>query len=146
MSPARDEAGQVTVLVIGFALLLLMAVGVTVDASAAYLQRQSLSTLADSAALAGADEVEGAAVYTAGLDGARAPLDTDRIRGVVGDHLREVGAYAEFPGLSFDVAVRDRSVVVRVSAPLDLPVTVAGLTEGRVGARGSAVVLLDAGP
>ncbi|HEY9563226.1 MAG TPA: pilus assembly protein TadG-related protein, partial [Nocardioides sp.] len=45
-----QEAGQVTVLIVGFALILLMAVGVVVDTSAAYLNRQSLDTLADGAA------------------------------------------------------------------------------------------------
>lgn len=138
----RDQQGTTTVLIIGFAIVLLMAVGVVVDASAAYLQRQALSTLADGAALAGADEVEGAAVYEGGLGETRAPLDTDRIRAVVGAYLRDLGALRDHPGLRYDVAVRDRSVVVRLDAPLDLPITVGGITDTRVGARGAAAVLL----
>ena len=50
------------------------------------------------------------------------------------------GRTTSTPGLSFDVAIRDRSVIVRVSAPLDLPVTVDGVTDTRVDARGAAVV------
>ena len=46
----RDEQGQVTLLIIGFASILLMAIVVVVDASAAYLQRQGLDNLADGAA------------------------------------------------------------------------------------------------
>ena len=38
----RDEQGQVTLLIIGFASILLMAIVVVIDASAAYLQRQGL--------------------------------------------------------------------------------------------------------
>jgi hypothetical protein len=38
----RDERGQVTLLIIGFAGILLMAIVVVIDASAAYLQRMDL--------------------------------------------------------------------------------------------------------
>ena len=62
------------------------------------------------------------------------------------DYLLGIGAYAEHPGLSFDVAIRDRSVIVRVSTPLDLPITVDGVTDTRVDARGAAVVEVDAAP
>ena len=44
-----------TLLIIGFAGILLMAIVVVIDASAAYLQRQGLDNLADGAALYGAD-------------------------------------------------------------------------------------------
>ena len=47
----RDEQGQVTLLIIGFAGMLLMAIVVVIDASAAYLRRQGLDNLADGAAL-----------------------------------------------------------------------------------------------
>lgn len=140
---ARDEGGQTTILIVGFAVVLLMAVGVVVDASAAYLQRQALATLADGAALAGADQVEGTSVYTGGLSGDRAPLDRDRIRGAVHEHLRGLGAHRRHPGLRVTVSVRDDTVEVRLSAPLDLPISVDGLTDTRVAARGAASVLLD---
>ena len=139
----RDQRGQTSVLIIGFAFVLLVMVGVVVDASAAYLQRQGLDTLADGAALAGADEVRGLGVYEGGLTGERAPLDAAAARAAVHDYLLGIGAYDEHPGLSFDVAIRDRSVIVRVSAPLDLPVTVDGVTDTRVDARGAAVVQVD---
>ncbi len=66
MSARRDEAGQATVLIIGFAVVLAMVVAVVTDASAAYLQRQGLDTLADGAALAGADAVRGPGPTRAG--------------------------------------------------------------------------------
>ena len=46
-----DESGQVTLLVIGFAMVIAMAIVVVVDASAAYLQRSGLDTLADGKAI-----------------------------------------------------------------------------------------------
>jgi hypothetical protein len=66
----RDEQGQVTLLIIGFASILLMAIVVVIDASAAYLQRQGLDNLADGAALYGAD-LGSAGIYEQGLDGER---------------------------------------------------------------------------
>ena len=54
MAP-RDQAGQATVRIIGFAVVLAMLMATVVDASAAYLQRQGLDTVADGAALRGAD-------------------------------------------------------------------------------------------
>ena len=123
----RDERGQTSVLIIGFAFVLLLMVGVVVDASAAYLQRQGLDTLADGAALAGADEVRGAGRLRRRADRRTRAARRGRRPGR-GARLPARGSArtTTTPGLSFDVAIRDRSVVVRVSAPLDLPVTVDG--------------------
>lgn len=142
---ARPEQGQVSVLIVGFAIILILGVGVVVDASAAYLQRQSLSSLADGAALAAADEVRGDPLYTGGLDD-RVPIDPDAASQAVLAYLRRIDAYADHPGLRFEVRVRDRSVVVRVRAPLDLPITVGGITETTVSATGSAAVVVDDWP
>ncbi|KRF19392.1 hypothetical protein ASG90_20475 [Nocardioides sp. Soil797] len=137
------DSGQVTVLIVGFAAVLLLMVGVVVDASAAYLRRQSLNTAADGAALAGAQEVRGDGVYSGGLKGERAPLDADKVRGAVSDYLRDIGAYADYPGLGFQVQVNDRAVVVTMSSELDLPINVSGITDGRIGARGSAAIYVE---
>jgi hypothetical protein len=141
---ARDDTGQVTILIIGFALVLLMAVGVTVDASAAYLEREALATLADGAALAAADQVQGTPAYDGGL-GAAAPLDVRTARASVAQHLSVTGALRDHPGLVAAVDVVGDRVVVRLRAPLDLPLTVQGLTATSVSASGSASVVLGAG-
>ncbi len=143
MSPSLcdDEGGQITVLIIGFALVLLMAVGVTVDASAAYLQRESLASLADGASLAAADQVQGAGVYGGGL-AERAPVDAETARTTVAAYLTDVGAMSDHPGLSARVEVVEGRVIVRLTAPLDLPLTVRGLTATSVAATGSASVVV----
>lgn len=138
----KDEKGQATLLIIGFAIVLAMAIGVVVDSSAAYLQRQSLSTLADGAALSAADQVQGRGVYGGGL-GERVLIDHAVARATVATYLRDLGAYADHPGLGFDVIVRDRAVLVRLSAPLDLPITVEGVTETTVSATSSAEVHVE---
>jgi hypothetical protein len=132
------------VLIVGFAtVLLLMAAGV-VDASAAYLHRQGLDSLADGAALAGADGgAQGTEAYRGGF-GERARLDPGPARAAVGAYLAASNARARFPGLRYDVQVEALRVVVRVRAPIDLPLTVPGSPDRPViGAVGSAVVTLD---
>ena len=50
----RDQRGQMSVMIVGFALVIMLAIAAVTDASAAYLQHSGLDTVADGAALAGA--------------------------------------------------------------------------------------------
>jgi hypothetical protein len=145
--PARDEAGQVTMLILGFAGILVMAIVVVVDASAAYLQRQGLDKLADGAALYGAD-LGSAGVYEQGLDGQRLLQQEAAVEAAVRDYLARADAGATYPGI--DVAVRvdatGRSVTVLLRAPLDLPLRIPGSPASpRIGASSSAAVTVVPG-
>lgn len=143
----RDEQGQATLMIVGFAFVLAMAVALVVDASAAYLQRQGLDTVADGAALRGADlGATGREVYTGGVPRDRLDVTAAAVRGSVHDYLVSSGAYAKYPGLSFTVDVdRGTSTVhVHVEAPLDLPLTVPGSPgTATIGASGSAIVVAE---
>ena len=136
-------------LIVGLAVVVMTAVAVVVDATAAFLQRQSLSTLADGAALAGADagSRNEPDLYTDGLAGQRQlELRQQVARAAVADHLARTGAHADHPGLSWTVALADggANVVVRVRAPLDLPLTFPGAPRtAPVSATASATVQLD---
>jgi len=148
MRPAaepRDQRGQSSVLIIGFAVVLAMVVALVVDTSAAYLHRQGLDTLADGAALRGADlGATGQDVYQGGVPPDTLALTPAQARAAVGSYLREAGAYARFPGLSFTVRVAGDRVEVHLTAPLDLPLSIPGSPEHTtVGADGSAVVGVD---
>jgi hypothetical protein len=140
----RDERAQVSLLIIGFAVVLAMTVALVVDATAAYLQRQGLDTLADGAALRGADlGATGREVYEGGLPDERLRLTAARVRSAVASYLRGVGAYAKYPGLTYDVRVDPATLSVTVSlhAPLDLPLSIPGSPDHpSIGADGSAVV------
>jgi uncharacterized membrane protein len=142
----RSERGTVTLLVVGFAVVLLMMAAVVTDASAAYLQRQSLDTLADGAALTAADAgASGDEAYGEGLD-ADLHLDADVARAAVFGYLRRVGAFARYPGLTATVSVDStaRRVLVEVHAPLHLPLHLPGSPEhADVGARSAARVGVD---
>ena len=92
----RDERGQTTLLIIGFAIVAIMMVAVVVDASAAYLRRTGLDSLADAAALSAADGVQGRQVYEGGL-GKRAEIDPVVARRYVAQYLRDTGAAVDTP-------------------------------------------------
>jgi hypothetical protein len=122
---SRDERGQTTLLIIGFAIVVMLLVAVVVDASAAYLRRTGLDSLADGAALAAADGVQGRQVYEGGL-GKRADIDPVVARRYVAEYLRDTGAARRYPGLRYDVEAGADRVVVHVAAPLVLPITPPG--------------------
>ncbi len=122
----------------------MMAVALVVNASAAYLQRQSLDSLADGAALVAADAgAEGEDVYAGGLGEDRLALLEATAREAVDDYLARTGARRQYPGLARTVQVdrATRSVRVRISAPLVLPLTIPGAPQtATVAAVGAAAV------
>jgi uncharacterized membrane protein len=142
----RNDRGTVTLLIIGLAVILLMMAAVVTDASAAYLQRQGLDTIADGAALTGADAgASGDEAYGDGLD-ADLHLDADIARAAVTVYLRHTGAYARYPGLTVQVSVDSslQHVIVAVRAPIRLPLHVPGSPEhASIGATGAATVGVD---
>lgn len=138
------EHGQTSILIIGFAIVVLLMVVVVVDASAAYLRRQGLDSLADGAALAAADGVQREQVYEEGL-GERAQIDAGVAQAYAADYLAAVGAGRKYPGMSYTVQSTADSVVVRVSAPLELPFNPPGWQQRPIitGTAASYVVVSD---
>lgn len=143
----RSERGQASLIIIGFAVVILLLVVVVVDASAAYLKRQGLDTVADGAALYAADlAAEGTEVYEGGLGAGDLRLTRGAADRAVRSYLSDIGARRKHPGLTYAVRVSDTRVVVRVTAPVDLPLHLPGGPERpRINATGSAVVRPDAG-
>lgn len=148
MSPAgrrRDDRGSTIPLIVGLAAVLLMGVALVINASAAYLQRQGLDTLADGAALRGAD-LGAAGVYAeGGLEQERLLQEKGAVEKVVTDYLRSVGADRNYPGLRVTARVNlaDRSVTVLLEAPLDLPMHIPGSPrQPVVGASSTAAVTI----
>jgi uncharacterized membrane protein len=138
----RDERGQATILIIGLFVVAAMLVAVVVDASAAYLRRSGLDSLADGAALAAADGIQGQQVYEGGL-GEQAKIDPVVAQGLVAEYLAATGAARRYPGLTFVVDATVDRVVVHVAAPLDLPITPPGWSRRPVisGTAASLVVV-----
>lgn len=140
-SVPRDEEGSVALLIIGFALLLLVMVAVVIDASAAYLQRQGLTSIADGAALQGAD-LGSVSAYTAGLPEDRLGQSAAAVHDAVGRYLVAIDAYETYPGLTHEARVDpgEGVVTVIVRAPLDLPLAVPGVDDPVIVATGRAAV------
>ena len=147
LNRARTESGQATLLIIGICGVLAMGVAVVTDASAAYLQRQGLDSLADGAALAGADlGAAGDGLYSGGLGDDRLAVTEAEARAAVQEYLRRAGAHEKYPGLAAYVSAdpTTQTIRVRLTAPLHLPLTVPGGPEkAMIGSTGAAVVALD---
>ena len=120
------EQGSVTPMIIGFCVVLMMLVGVVVNASAAFLARQNLNSTADAAALAATDGMQGEQVYAGGL-GERARIDPASARRYVADFLRSSDASKRYGQLSYDVTTDRDRVLVRVRGVVMLPIPVPGV-------------------
>ena len=114
----RDERGSVLILGIGMIVVGLLAVTVTVDVSAAFLQRRALMSMGDSAALAGAQSIDLDSYYANGASvGTR--LSPAAVSAAVRRHIGLARGASELTveGITTDgVTVR-----VRLSEPLQLP-------------------------
>jgi putative Flp pilus-assembly TadE/G-like protein len=101
---AHRERGQVTVFVLGMAMVAVAVVGVAVDGTRAFLARRTLQNAADSAALAGAGELDEARLYGSG--GRVVVLDPVSARRLAAEWLARRGLRVEAE------IVADRSRVV----------------------------------
>lgn len=135
-----EDRGQISVLIVGFFVLVVLLAGVVVDVSAAYLRRVAMNNIADGAALAAADAVQGRQVYTAGL-GPDAPVDAAVARRYVAEYVESSGAAADYPGLRWRVEQEGAEVRVVVRAPLDLPLSIAGWGDDAVITGEASVVV-----
>jgi Flp pilus assembly protein TadG len=111
-----NERGSITVMSMGFLILLGALTVVVVNASAAFLQRQELNNLADGAALAAADGLDTAAFY----ERRHVELSEPDVRSLVTQYI--AGSEARITALEVQ---RDR-VRVRLARPMDLPLVPPG--------------------
>lgn len=129
-SRVRGEEGSTIPLVIGFGVLALVLVLVVAAASSLYLERKRLFTLADGAALVGAEAFDLADV-TATPDGLRAELEPAEVRAAVSEYLAGT-ATGSFEALALESATSldGRSATVTLSAIWRPPVVTVLFPEG----------------
>lgn len=113
----RDERGQMTVLIIGFAAVILLMVAVVTDISKAFLVRRDLDATADGAVLAAAN---GLALHR-DQTGVSAQIDLEEATRLTGEYLEAVNAAATFDGLTWNTAVDGQTVIVTLTSTVDLP-------------------------
>jgi hypothetical protein len=119
---AAGERGSITVMSIGFLLLLGTLTVVVVNASAAFLQRQELNNLADGAALAAADGLDAAAFY----ERRQVVLSESDVESLVTQYV--AGSEARLASLE----IRGDRVHVRLARPMDLPLVPPGWVDRTV--------------
>jgi uncharacterized membrane protein len=112
----RGERGQITLLVIGFAVILVSLVAVVVDASQVVLLRRTLASMADGAALSAAQQLAEQDLYAGRLI-ERLPLDPAASRAAAVDYVASSGLDVTV----VDVSVSADRVTVALSARADLP-------------------------
>lgn len=119
MRRPRGDEGSVLVLVIGFAMVLTLMVGVVVDVSAAVLARRAVASAADGAAVAAAQALDLDRLYADGLRGERLPLSPAGARQRVAAYGGQVvGAQ---PGLRLAVTVEGSTATVVAARDVRLP-------------------------
>lgn len=135
----RDDGGSITPLIVGFALVLATLVGVAVDASASFLRRQQLDSIADAAALAATDGVRGETLYT---DAQARSLSIDPVAAAnyAQQSVDRSGARRHHPGLTLEVHTSGNRVVVVVREPFRVPIRVPGVHGSVITGRAASVV------
>lgn len=118
---SRREEGQITVMIVGFFIVVALMAVVVVNASAAFLQRQELNNVADGAVLAAADALREESIYRDGI-GRDAPLDPQRASEVVGEYLRSTGNDVA----RWQVSTDGDAVRVHLERLVELPLTPPG--------------------
>jgi uncharacterized membrane protein len=119
----RDQRGQITILLLTFAVCLILAISAVIDIAASYLRRQAGTSLADGAALSASDAAAAVSVYS---EADFVAIDEPAARDAVNAYLRSVEAYAAYPGLHVDVSVHGFRITVALTMPYQLPVHVPG--------------------
>jgi hypothetical protein len=129
-SDPSDDRGSILPLVCFYGALALLVTLLVASATSLYLERKRLFTLADGAALVGAESFELDAV-TMTPDGPRATLTDEGVRDAVGAYLAS-NPIGSFEALNLDEAMtRDgRSAEVTVSAVWRPPVVTLFVPEG----------------
>lgn len=120
--PSADDAGSITVMVLGFLGVLVMLITVVTGASSVFLSRRSLDAATDSAALAAASALDEAALYdhTQG----ELPVDSVQAKRAVTDYVRAARLPARFTDFRvLSVVVDGSTVTVTFRCVRKLPFT-----------------------
>lgn len=108
-----------TVLIVGFAAVVLMMIVVVTDISKVFLVRRDLDATADGAVLAAANGL--AAIYAQPSAAGNAEIDPEQARRLTAEYLDSVDAGNRFSGLDWSADVTGTTVTVTLTSSVDLP-------------------------
>ena len=136
----RREEGTITVMVVGFFVVIGLLAVVVINSSAAFLQRQELNNVADGAALAAADGLRQETIYRDGID-EDAPIDPRRARELVSAYLSATTTDLN----TWNVSTDDDIIHVHLDRSITLPLAPPGWF-GTSRVTADAAALLRVGP
>ena len=116
----RRDDGQVTIAVIGFAMIVLLLFAVVVSGSRVFLGQRDLAAAADSAAASAAQAVSEPAVY-GDVVGAELPIDPAAAQARVAEYVGLAGlteSFADFTVVAVSVSGATVSVTFTARAPM----------------------------
>jgi uncharacterized membrane protein len=116
----RRDQGQLTLLMLFYALIVTAMFVVGLDVSIAFLAQRGLSNAADGAALAAAQAVDRSSLYQIGINGTL-PLSPVSVDAAVARYLTDSGVLAADPGLRWRASVQGGTVTVALSRSVRLP-------------------------
>jgi uncharacterized membrane protein len=117
----RSDEGQVTLAIIGFAMVVLLLFAVVVSSSRVFLGQRDLAAAADSAAASAAQAVSEPAVY-GDLAGPELPIDPGAARDRIAEYVALASLadhFADF--VVVDVSVTGATVTVTFAARAPMP-------------------------
>ncbi|TWD82259.1 putative Flp pilus-assembly TadE/G-like protein [Kribbella amoyensis] len=128
-----------SVLIIGFTVIVVLLIVVVTDLSKVFLVRRDLDATADGAVLAAANGL--AAVYAQPGPGSNAELDPEEARRLTAEYLDAVAAGTRFDAFDWSADVTGTTVTVELTSSVDLPFTPPGWQgSADVGSTSSATV------
>lgn len=133
-----DERGHVTVMILGFLVVLMGVLGIALDGTKAFIHRRTLQNAADAAALAAAGELNVRAYYVSGGETVKLDLDGARERASEWLSARGITAVAHISVDRGTVAIVLRDSVpsgfLRIVGVQGIPVAVEAVAEPLPGA------------
>ena len=124
LKQVNHERGSVMVLSIGLMVVALLVVTLSVNIATMWVTRRNLDGIADSAALAAAQAVDGQALYqgTAMQGSESLPLNRIIARRYVADYLANAQVRKQYPNIRVrSVAVVNNRVRIVIATPVSLP-------------------------
>jgi uncharacterized membrane protein len=143
MSRRRQDDGQITLMIIGFVMTVVLAVGVVTNAAKVFVYRRSLTSWADGAAIAAAQSVAEDVVYSGGTVEVL-PISASGARRVVDDYVDRNGLAGRFEDLRVAVGIDPAAATVTVEFGVRVPLVLSGDAAGvSVSAAATATAPLE---
>jgi uncharacterized membrane protein len=130
-TPQRTDSGQITLMIIGFVMIVVLTVGVVANASKAFVYRRSLASWADGAAVAAAQQVAENALY-AGPAVDELPISSSDARNAVADYVSRNRLAHRFEDFAVAVSVDASTATVTVEFAARVPLVLTGAGDAAI--------------